>query len=421
MPQTYDRGVRDFATLADMVEYEDTARDLTPSLLVDQITDLSSAANTFVRPAVPDRDLDVNDEETGIDPVTIPDAPVWATTFDQSQDWSAGEYGWYHFNNDGPLDDKTAVIYGYEFVDSDLPDGVDELPITEIAYYLPQGGLLAEHDISNVNVGETPISLIEDPITVKKTDLYARIAIDETIPSSTDTTDYVVGLRPLMVVAEETGDTYTDAPKFFTNGGPQRGHTEFATMADMLDLERSARDRAAQMLVRQIPDLNSRDETFVRPAIVGRDLNGNDSYADPTAPSWEIASGDLTADSYNDLYHFDNDDRMKNKAAVIYGYELQGDTNPLTQITYELPQGGLLAEHDLTPLATGAHETDQGHVVLLEDPIEVNKTDLYTQVYADEAADVTLRFLMQVAEETDETYTETGNFYVTGNQRFLGN
>ncbi len=430
MPEGFDRGVRDFATPRDYQEYERVARGTVAQALVDQISDLNATGNTYVRPALASRDVAAND---GSDDSAVSEAlvttgdPEWNLTI-SGADYTAGRFGFYHFDNNTVLEDKTAILYGYEYLGNsgNLEDnGYSAQPFEQIEWVLPQGGLLAEHDINHIEMGEEAVHLIEDPMVVKKTDLYGRIVLGEDISASSDGNTYEVYIRPLIAVAEENGETYTDAPRYYmiddestngTNRFPQKGHQQFVSMGDMLTLERAARNAAADKLISQVESISSRGETFARPIVPDEDLNGYDTYSDPSTPSWTVASGDLTADSWVDWYAFDNDDRMEDKSAVIYGYELVGDTTPVTAARWTLPQGGLLAEHDLSGLQTGVNE-DEGHVVMLQDPLVVGKTDVYSELYAiDDTNDVTIRLLAQVGEETDETYTEAGNYYLTGRQ-----
>lgn len=195
------RGSRPYSTPADVLEYQEIARETAESLLISQLPDVSSSSSVHTREAFADEDLDDNDV-TNDTAIVNTDDPVWETTAQGTADW----YGWYAVDDDGRADDKGVVVWGFEYLNE---DETAELPFTALRVKNNTGGLIDILDISSLDVADNGRILYDNPLELGTKDAFFEIYENENASA-----DDVHQIKPLIAVAEEEGSTLEDSSRF---------------------------------------------------------------------------------------------------------------------------------------------------------------------------------------------------------------
>ncbi|MFW5905508.1 MAG: hypothetical protein ACOCUO_01525 [archaeon] len=201
------RGIREYSTSADILEYEEVATEEAIEALASFRSKVSAddTDDIVVRGAIVEEDMDVN-EETLDDAVVDNENPVWETTTgsDESGDW----YGWYAFDSNENMDDKAAVMYGFQHLD---PDEGTDLQLSAVRLRNKNGGLIDEVDLSSIDVADDKILLYDDPLVVADDDTYLEIYVED---GGEDATHL---LKPLVKVAELSKETFDESTRFVRN------------------------------------------------------------------------------------------------------------------------------------------------------------------------------------------------------------
>jgi len=197
------RGIREYSTPADLLEYQQTARTVAEELLIDQKADLTTAdsAKVHVRNAIVDEDLNVNSD--GVTAVVSNTDPVWQidTAAGDEEDW----YGYYAFESQNNLENKAAVIYGIQFLN---PDEDLTLPASTLRVKNSTGGTVDIIDISSLDNADGKTLLFDDPLALGTKDAYFEVYLES------GAADSAFPVKPLIAVAEEEGDTLESSDRF---------------------------------------------------------------------------------------------------------------------------------------------------------------------------------------------------------------
>lgn len=215
MPNNYDRGIREIASTADLIEYQQVARD-TAAQLVQQEQNLSRN-NIHVRNGIPAEDLNQNDETPTTTVVVDPAADSPEHVIDTGTGEEGGWYGWYALDSrssaNGNLENKAAVLYGFQ-----NPDPDTQLPVTSVRVRNRSGGLLDHIDVASLDIGDGEEAiksmLYENPIALGSRSAFLEVYLE------TGAADSRFPFKPLMAVAEETDDYLSESSRFLSN---QRG------------------------------------------------------------------------------------------------------------------------------------------------------------------------------------------------------
>lgn len=197
------RGIREYSTPADLLEYQETARNVAEQLLIDQKADLTSAdsGKVHVRNAIVDEDLNVNDD--GVTAVVSNGSPVWEidTAVGNDDDW----FGYYAFESQNNLENKAAVVYGIQHLD---PAEGSTLPASTLRVKNSTGGTVDIIDISSLDNVEGKTLLLDDPLALGTKDAYFEVYLES------GAADSAFPVKPLVAVAEEEGDTLESSDRF---------------------------------------------------------------------------------------------------------------------------------------------------------------------------------------------------------------
>lgn len=175
--------------------YEQSAEDTAEQALINIISDLSgSAAGTqdiHIRDADPKEDLGVYTDGPNAEIVTA-DSPDFTVTIGTGED---GQYNsFYAFKNDADMEDKAAVLYGFQFLED---DETSECPVAQVRIDTENAGRIGSLDLTGAEQSEDGVVLIEDPLEVKKDDFFLETYIKSGFADS----DF--RFKPLIKVAEQ--------------------------------------------------------------------------------------------------------------------------------------------------------------------------------------------------------------------------
>ena len=175
--------------------YEQSAEDTAEQALINIISDLSaSAAGTqdiHIRDADPAEDLGVYSDGPNAGIVTA-DSPDFNVSVPAD---AAGQYNsFYAFLNDADMEDKAAVLYGFQFLED---DETSECPVAHVRIDTENAGRIGTLDLTGAEQSEDGVVLIEDPLEVKKDDFFLETYIKSGFA------DQEFRFKPLIKVAEQ--------------------------------------------------------------------------------------------------------------------------------------------------------------------------------------------------------------------------
>lgn len=200
MPQ---RGARTYSTPQDVLEYQEKAREVAQQLLINQLPDVSSAEAVQVREAIAGEDLDGNDV-TATSAAVDTASPVWETTGQTGEGWT----GWYAVDSDGSADDKGVVIWGFQDL---TEDETAALPFSALRAKNNTGGLIDLIDLASIDQSDNGILLLDNPIKLGTNDVFFEIYQSDDSDLSTNDPYQI---KPLVTVAEESGNTLESSSRF---------------------------------------------------------------------------------------------------------------------------------------------------------------------------------------------------------------
>lgn len=194
-----DRAVRTFMDGSEThSSYEEAAESTAEESLVSITSDLSSTdTGTLainVRDANPEEDL--GSYSDGPAAVVTPNDPPSTPTFGIST--GTGEdaqyNSWYAFENDVDMEDKTAVLYGFQFPN---PDDSVECMVSQVRIDTENAGRIGSLDLTSIQEAENNTLIIEDPLVITTDDFFLEAYVKS---GFADTSQQV---KPLIKVAEE--------------------------------------------------------------------------------------------------------------------------------------------------------------------------------------------------------------------------
>ena len=199
-----DRAMVQFTDTGDvsLKGYEDDAESTAESALIEIIGDLSAAdagtQSIHVRDANPADDLGVYTNGPGVDLVT-PDDPTFLASVPADK---ADQYNnWYAFKNDADMEDKTAVLFGFQYIPTSVApnqaNAAGECPVAQVRVDTENAGRIGSYDLTSIDEADQGVLLIEDPLEVKKDDFFLEAYI------AAGYADVDFELRPLIKVAEQ--------------------------------------------------------------------------------------------------------------------------------------------------------------------------------------------------------------------------
>lgn len=203
-----NRGVKEATTVSDLENYQASAERRAAQGVTKIIKDIdeSDSDDITVRPALPKEDLNENEEPSD----TAVDASN--NTYDVDGPASAGEAGFYELSSSDKLDDKSAVLWGFQ-IPEDAYDGSDTgVPVDTVTVVDNNGAELAQYDVQSIVNSDTLALVIEDPVIVTKQSVRTRINITE------DDAEFT--FKPLITIGEEGGETFSDSGPFVSNFRP---------------------------------------------------------------------------------------------------------------------------------------------------------------------------------------------------------
>ena len=178
--------------------YEQSAEDTAEQALIDIISDLeASAAGTqdiHIRDANPAEDLGVYDaDEVPGEQIVTPDTPTFNCSLGTNS--NDGSYNaFYAFENDADMEDKAAVLYGFQYLEDDESS---ECPVAQVRIDTENAGRIGSLDLTGAEQSEDGVVLIEDPLEVKKDDFFLETYIKSGFA------DQEFRFKPLIKVAEQ--------------------------------------------------------------------------------------------------------------------------------------------------------------------------------------------------------------------------
>lgn len=197
----------------------------------------------------------------------------------------------------------------------------------------------------------------------------------------------------------------------------------FPSEGDFTAYESTAARRAAEKLAEVSADINngspSADSIHIRDAELGEDIDdptdgGDALFADYSVPAFDLVEIDdgtdgLAVDATYGLAEFDNDGKMENKTAVLYGFQFpepdDGITCPLSHVSINTPNSEI-GTLDLTSIDIADNQT-----VLIDNPLIVGEDNRTIEAYANtQAADVEFKPLIKVAEPAGDTVSKSDSF-----------
>lgn len=175
--------------------YEQKAAQDAQAALIDIISDLTASAagtqNIHIRDANPEEDLNIYSDGPNAEIVTVDDP---AFEHDTGTGEDAQYNGSYAFDNDAAMEDKTAVLYGFQFLED---DETSECPVAQVRVDTENAGRIASYDITSIEQADNGTLLIKDPLVVKKDNFY----LEEYVKSGFADTTF--RFKPLIKVAEQ--------------------------------------------------------------------------------------------------------------------------------------------------------------------------------------------------------------------------
>lgn len=192
------RGARPYSTPADILEYQETARQTAQQLLINQLPDVNSSSSVHTREAFADEDLGPN----GADAIVNTDAPVWETVVEAGTE--VGWNSWYAIDSDERAEKKGLVVWGFEYL---TEDETQDLPITALRVKNNTGGLIDKVDLSALDVADNGRVIYDNPLELGTKDAYFEVYLN-------DDTEATHEIKPLIAVAEEEGNTLEDSGRF---------------------------------------------------------------------------------------------------------------------------------------------------------------------------------------------------------------
>jgi len=205
-----NRGV-DIATTEEQLDSEQsTANRRAAQALTKTTTEIDNyqSEDIIVREAIPELDLNANEEPANGTALSVTDGELdtnqFTVTSELSEDAGAGEYGFYSLDSDEGLDERAASLYGFQIPEDGETAG--NIPATTIVLKNSNGGEIAEYDLSALANAETNAVIIQDPVVLAKQDVRMTIDITEA--------DASFELKPLVAVAEQTGDNFNSSGPF---------------------------------------------------------------------------------------------------------------------------------------------------------------------------------------------------------------
>ena len=175
--------------------YEQSAESTAESALVAIISDLSASAtgtqDIHIRDVNPAEDLGVYTDGPNEDIVT-PDDPTFNVAVSADNDDQYNSY--YAFKNDADMEDKAAVLYGFQFLED---DETSECPVAHVRIDTENAGRIGTLDLTGAEQSEDGVVLMEDPLEVRKDDFYLETYI------KAGSADSEFRFKPLIKIAEQ--------------------------------------------------------------------------------------------------------------------------------------------------------------------------------------------------------------------------
>lgn len=159
MPKPYSRGLRTYATASDWSGYEQSARQLAASMLVEDVSGITSVNDVHARKGILHWDFN-----SGADNSWGESSTVW--TQNTSSSTSQGdEVEVYQLDSNNRMQDKTAVVYGIQH----LAGGSLTDDISQIVFKNRTGGTIERIDVSQLDVAadDDYRALLENPIALR--------------------------------------------------------------------------------------------------------------------------------------------------------------------------------------------------------------------------------------------------------------
>jgi hypothetical protein len=204
-----DRSTITFTDNGELQQYEQTAANRAAQKLASITSDISSSSPSsdaiHIRDATLPDDLDEWADGPGETLYASYDSP----SFELSSGASAAEdqdNSLFAFDADGNIEDKAAVLYGFQFPE---PDDATTCPLTQVVIET-QNSTIGQLDLTSIDMAEDGTVLIENPLIVGKEDRFVS-AYAEEVPSSEE-------FKPLIKVAEPAGETISSSGSFADSG-----------------------------------------------------------------------------------------------------------------------------------------------------------------------------------------------------------
>lgn len=188
-------------------DWEDEARALAVSLLIQGRDAVSSETDAFARAALPHEDLNYGAAIDGDEPET----PSFAAEIDpdslESDDWAET----YVLDDENNMENKTAVLYGFEHLD---PDADAMSNTTGIRFFSGTGDKIDELMIDHMYTAEgSPRIALKNPIVL---DVEETLHIEQYIPDVVDAAEAAEeALKPHIIVSEKVNSFFGRSDRFW--------------------------------------------------------------------------------------------------------------------------------------------------------------------------------------------------------------
>lgn len=186
-------------------DWEDEARALATSLLVQGRDAVSDERDAFARAAIPQEDLDYGAAIDG----DAPDEPLLEYEILNAElaadDWAHT----FTLDDDGQMDDKVAILYGFEHLDEDA-NGTENT--TAIRFLSGTGDKIEELMVDHMYTADgSPRIALKNPIVV---DVEETLEIHQYVPEATDA-DFTEALKPHIIVSEKVNSFFGRSDRFW--------------------------------------------------------------------------------------------------------------------------------------------------------------------------------------------------------------
>jgi hypothetical protein len=204
-----DRSTITFTDNGELQQYERTAANRAAQKLASITSDINSSSPSSDAIHIRDATLPDDLDEWTAGPGETLYASYDSPSFELSSGASAAEdqdNSLFAFDADGNIEDKAAVLYGFQFPE---PDDATTCPLTQVVIET-QNSTIGQLDLTSIDMAEDGTVLLENPLIVGKEDRFIS-AYAEADPSGEE-------FKPLVKVAEPAGETISSSGSFADSG-----------------------------------------------------------------------------------------------------------------------------------------------------------------------------------------------------------